>query len=446
MEELIEEIHDLLENKQLSKIQERLADMQAVDIAELAEELEPKEELVTFRLLDKDTAAEVFAYMDSEYQERLIQLMTDRELETVVTRLYSDDAADLIEEMPANLVKRILKSAPSDKRAQINNLLQFPPESAGSIMTVEFVDLRETMTVRQAFDHIRSTGTKKETIYTCYVLDEKRHLKGAVSAKELLLADQEEILSNLMEDNIISCNTMEDQETVSQRLVKYDLLALPVVDSEERMVGIITVDDAIDILQEESDEDFAIMNAMAPAEDGYFQTSIWSHARRRIGWLLVLMLSATITGTIITKYEAAFSAVPLLVAFIPMLMDTGGNCGAQSSTLVIRGLATGEISLRDALKVMIREICIALLVGVALAIVNGVRIYLQYRDFQIALVIGVTLMCTVLLAKIVGCLLPMLAKAAKMDPAIMAAPLITTLVDTFAVFVYFRTASMILGI
>ena len=379
-------------------------------------------------------------------QEKLIHDLTDAELKNVMDELFMDDAVDLIEEMPANVVKRILKAVNKEDRKKINELLQYPDDSAGSIMTTEFVDLKEDMTVEDALEKIRDVGVDSETIYTCYVLDKNRILLGIVNIKDILLAKKHTVIKDLMVTNIISVNTMEDQEEVTKLFDKYDYFALPVVDNENRLVGIITVDDAINVIQDEVSEDFEKMAAISPNEDGYFATSVFKHAKSRIVWLLILMLSAAITGAIITKYEQAFAAVPLLVSFIPMIMGTGGNCGSQSSTLIIRGLATDEIELKDVFKALWKEVRVSLLVGIVLALVNGIRIFLQYQDLQLALVLGLTLIATVALAKSLGCILPLLAKRLKLDPAIMASPLITTLVDIFSILVYFQIATAIMGI
>jgi len=343
-------------------------------------------------------------------------------------------------------VKRILKAVNKNDRKIINQLLQYPDDSAGSIMTTEFVDLKESMTVEQALQRIRDIGISSETIYNCYVLNKNRVLLGIINIKGILLAKPGTVIKDLMVTNIISVNTMEDQEEVTKVFDKYDYYALPVVDNENRLVGIITMDDAINVIQEEVTEDFEKMAAISPNEESYFETSVLKHSKNRILWLLILMLSSAISGGIITQYEQAFATVPLLVAFIPMIMGTGGNCGSQSSTLIIRGLATDEIELKDVFKALWKETRVSLLVGTVLAVVNGIRVMLQYQDLQLALVIGITLIATVVLAKSLGCLLPLLAKKLKLDPAIMASPLITTLVDIFSILVYFQIATAVMGI
>ena len=442
----IEEIKKLLSNKEFNKLKNEIRELNAADIPALLEELEKESLVKLFRILTKEQAGEAFTYMEADMQEKLIHSLTDAELKNIMDELFMDDTVDLIEEMPSNVVTRILKAVNKEDRKTINELLKYPEDSAGSIMTTEFVDLKEDMTVEKALKRIRDIGIKSETIYNCYVLSKNRILLGILNIKEILLAKPETLVKDLMATNIISINTLEDKEEVTKVFDKYDYFALPVVDKENRLVGIITIDDAIDVIQEEVSEDFEIMAAMQPNEDGYFATSVFKHAKNRIIWLLILMLSAAITGAIITQYEQAFAALPLLVSFIPMIMGTGGNCGSQSSTLIIRGLATDEIELKDVFKALWKELRVSLLVGVVLAIVNGIRIMIQYKDMQLAIVIGLTLIATVSLAKALGCLLPLLAKKLKLDPAIMASPLITTLVDIFSILVYFQIATAIMGL
>ena len=386
-----------------------------------------------------------FSYMETDMREKLIQSFTDSELKNILDELFMDDTVDLIEEMPSSVVTRILRNINKSDRKIINELLKYPEDSAGSIMTTEFIDLKEDMTIEDALERIRKIGTDSETIYTCYVLDSKRKLKGIIDIKELLLAKEDSLISDIMETNIICVNTLEDKENVAKKFDKYDLYALPVVDNENRLVGIVTVDDAMNVLQDEVEEDFEKMAAMQPNEDGYFETSVFKHAKNRILWLLILMLSSTITGGIITNYENAFAAVPLLVAFIPMIMDTGGNCGSQSSTLIIRGLATDELELKDVFKILWKEIRVAVLVGLILTLVNGLRIFVQYQSLQLATTVGLSITVTVIMSKTIGCLLPLIAKKLKLDPAIMAAPLITTIVDILSILVYFQIATMIMG-
>lgn len=439
-----EKVMELLLEKKYHDLHLLLEVENSADIAQFLEEIEDEDMIVVFRLLSKDKAVETFAYLEADMQERLIHAMTDKELKEVISKLFMDDTVDMIEEMPATVVKRILKQADPAQRNLINELLNYPEESAGSVMTTEFVDLKGKMTIEEAFTRIRKTGVNKETIYTCYVLNESRALTGIVTVKDLLLSEKNTIIEDIMETNLITAHTLEDQESTVKKIIKYDLLAIPVVDKENRMVGIITVDDAVDVIQDENTEDFEIMAAMSPTEDTYFRTSVFQHAKNRIVWLLVLMFSATITGLMTMRYEAAFSAIPLLVAFIPMLTDTGGNCGSQTSTLVIRGMAIDEIRIRDFFRVLWKETRVSILVGFVLGVANGARIMIQYNDPKLALVIGLTIVIVVMMSKLLGCILPMFAAKFKLDPAMMAAPLITTIVDTCALLVYFNIAIKIL--
>ncbi|WP_295693395.1 magnesium transporter [uncultured Oscillibacter sp.] len=437
-------ILQLLENRDGRALLTFWRGRNAVDIAALLESVDDAaRQAAVFRTLPKDLAADVFSYLPGPTQARLARSFADGELQQLFDALHLDDAADFLEELPANLVTRVLQAASPQRRMAVNALLSYPSGSAGSVMTPEFVSLRPEDTVRQALDTIRRTGIHKETIYTCYVLDCRR-LLGTVSAKDLLTAAEDAAVRDLMTAEVISVGTLTDREAAARLLAKYDLLALPVLDGEARMVGIVTVDDAIDVLTEETTEDLSIMAAVTPDEKPYFAASAWEHARHRILWLLILMLSATITGSIITRYEDAISAVPLLVAFLPMLMDTGGNCGSQSATLVIRGLALDEIQPRDVIRVVRKEFAVSLIVSAALAAANGLRIFLQYHDAAIALVISLSLVATVILSKLVGCVLPIAARQLRMDPAIMASPLITTIVDAGAVLIYFQAATAFL--
>lgn len=433
---------ELLEKRDFKTLKNTLEIMNAVDIALLLSNLEDKERAFTFRLIPKDKAADVFSNMSNPIQSYLVKIFTEKELRELLDNLYMDDTVDLLEELPANLVTRILHTVSSDKRDLINQLLKFPENSAGSIMTTEYVSLKKTMTIKETMKHIKEVGIHKETIYTCYVL-ENRRLIGIVSAKDLMTLDDNTFIQDIMETEIISVGTHTDQEETARLFSKYDLLALPVVDLDNRMVGIITVDDAMDVMVDEATEDISIMGAVNPSEKTYFETSVFSHAKNRFLWLLILMLSSTITGTIITQYENAFAAIPLLVSFIPMLMDAGGNCGSQSSTLIIRGLALDEIRFKDIFRVIFKEFRVALLVSLGLALANGLRIFIMYKDLKLAVVIGLSLICTVILSKIIGCILPLFAKKINLDPAIMAAPLITTLVDTCSIIIYFTIATHI---
>ncbi len=443
---MVEKLQELLENRRFADVHKMLESVNSADIPSIFDELEEEQIVVVYRLLSKDVAAEVFVELDSDMQEKLINAFTDKELKNVIDDLFMDDTVDLIEEMPANVVKRILKTQKAEDRKLINDLLKYPEDSAGSIMTTEFVDLKENMTVKDAIDKIRKIGDDAESIYVCYVLTMTRKLIGIVSLKDIILAKENTLVKDIMDTNFIKVFTMDEQEEVAKKFDKYDEIAMPVVDNEDRLVGIVTVDDAMDVMHEEMDEDFEIMAAMAPSDDTYFKTSVFKHARNRIFWLLVLMISATITGGVITRYENAFEALPLLVAFLPMVMGTGGNCGSQSSTLIIRGLANDEIKLKDFFKAWWKEVRVAFLVGIALFIANSIRILIQYKDVKLAIIVGCTLMGTVTIAKSLGCILPMIAKKFKLDPAIMAAPLISTILDTCSVFIYFNIATLVMGL
>ena len=432
----------LLAQREFKAVRSILDVMNEVDIASLLSTLSDKELALAFRLIPKDKAAEVFSNMDTSMQTYLVTMFTEKELKELLDDLYMDDTVDMLEELPANLVKRILATVSASDRSMINQLLNYPEDSAGSIMTTEYVDLREEMTVGQAMAHIKKTGIHKETIYTCYIT-ERRKLVGIVSAKDLMTTDDDVPIKDLMETEIISVYTHSDQEQVAQLFTKYDLLALPVIDQDGRMVGIVTFDDAMDVMVDEATEDITKMAAINPSEKTYFETSVLQHAKNRIPWLLILMFTSIITGTIITRYENAFAAIPLLVSFIPMLMDTGGNCGSQSATLIIRGIALDEIRFTDLFKVMFKEFRISLIVGAFLAVANGVRIFIQYHNPGLAVVIACSLMGTVIMAKLVGCTLPLLAKKVNLDPAIMASPLITTLADTFSILIYFNIATVL---
>ncbi len=450
----MEQLSELLEQKKFGQLRELLTSLNPADIAQILQDAEESEFLILFRILPKELAAETFVEMDNDRQEFLISAFSDRELKNVIDEMYADDAADLIEEMPAGVVKRILRHTDPEMRKDINQLLRYPKDSAGSIMTTEYVDLKKHLTVAEAFDRIRRIGVDKETIYTCYVTDENRKLIGLVSAKDLMLSDYNQAIDEIMETNITYVNTLEDKEDVAIMFDKYDFLALPVVDAEDRLVGIVTVDDAIDVLQDENTEDITKMAAVVPSEDTYLKTPAWKHAKNRIFWLLFLMLSATITGSILQEYENAFVAIPILVAFVPMLTGTGGNCSSQSSTMIIRGLALGEIRFKDFFRVVFKELRIGLLAGLVLALVNAGRIYLMYSHnadvisqvslFNLALISGLSLIGIVILAKCIGCILPMLAKKCGLDPALMAAPLLSTILDTCSVMIFFSIAMAIL--
>lgn len=432
----------LLAQRQFKAVRSILDVMNEVDIASLLSDLDDKELALAFRLIPKDKAAEVFANMNHSMQTYLVEMFSEKELKELLDDLYMDDTVDLLEELPANLVNRILNTVDQADRTLINQLLNYPDDSAGTLMTTEYVDIRETMTVAQAMAHIKETGIHKETIYTCYVTDQRR-LLGIVSAKDLMTTADDVLIRDLMQTEIISVSTHTDKEEVAQLFTKYNFLALPVLDQDERLVGIVTFDDAMDVMVDEATEDITKMAAMSPSEKSYFETSVLAHAKHRIAWLLILMFSATITGTIITRYENAFAAIPLLISFIPMLMDTGGNCGSQSSTLIIRGIALGEIQFSDLFRVMFKEFRVSLIVGVALALANGIRILIMYKNAGLALVIGLSLVATIVISKLIGCVLPLIAKKLHMDPAIMASPLITTLVDTCSILIYFNIATQV---
>ena len=447
MEKKMMDIQALLERRDLHALRAALLEENEVDIAEFLEELPQDKIVVVFRALPKEMAAEVFSNLEPDTQQVIIQSATDQEVSAIVEELYVDDAVDMLEELPANVVKRVLKAARPDTRKLINQFLNYPDNSVGSIMTAEFTDLKQSMTVAQAIAHIRRTGENSESVYTCYVTDSGRRLEGVLTIKELLLAQDEQLIADLMETDVITAETTEDQEEAVARMMRYDFISLPVVDKEGRLVGIVTVDDVMDVMEEEATEDFEKMAAMAPSEKPYLKTSVLSLAKHRILWLLVLMISGMITGGILGQYEAAFAAMPLLVTFIPMLTDTGGNAGSQSSTLVIRGMAVGEIQLKDFAKVFWKELRVSMLVGVVLSAVNFVRLIITYPGNQmVALTVALALFVTVLLAKTVGGVLPMVAKLCHADPAIMAAPLITTIVDAISLVVYFRIACALLPI
>lgn len=445
---MIEKIEELLRDRKISEVRRLLSEEKPVDIAEVLQEL-PEEYLpIVFRVLPKDTAAETFAYLESETQQALIRIFSDRELKEVLNDLYLDDAVDMIEEMPANVVKRILHNASSEMRKNINELLRYPKDSAGSIMTTEYVSLKPSMTVAQSFEQIRKTGVNKETIYTCYVISVNRKLIGSVSAKTLLLSPQESLIEDIMDRHVQYVSTTEDQEVAVGLFKKYDLLALPVVDNETRLVGIVTVDDAIDVMQEEATEDIEAMAAIVPGDKPYIKTGVFETFFKRIPWLLILMISATFTGSIIRNYESALQhGYVILTAFIPMLMDTGGNSGSQASVSIIRSMSLGEITIKSLFWVIFKEIRVALLCGVTLAVANFAKLLLIDRvTVPVAAVVCLTLVITVFVAKLIGCVLPMLAKSLRLDPAVMASPFITTIVDALSLLIYFNIAVAVLHI
>ena len=447
LELIFEEIKALLAERKYAQLYARVKTLQPADIALLFEEIPMEDVILTFRLLPKDTAADTFVELEADRQMLLISAFSDAELKAVLDELYLDDTVDIIEEMPANVVRRIIRYSTPEMRQSINEVLNFPADSAGSIMTIEYVDLKAEMTLDEAFDHIRATGWDKETIYTCYVIDADRHLEGVVSVQQMLLCDRASTIGEIMDRNVISCKTGDDKVEVAQTLNKYDFLALPVVDNEERLVGIVTIDDAIDVLTDEATEDMEIMAAITPIEKTYLRTGIFETWKQRIPWLLLLMLSSTFTQKIITAAEDALSACVALTAFIPMLMGTGGNAGGQVSVTVIRGLSRDEIDFGDWLRVLWKELRVSLLCGATLAVANFVKLlFIDRVTMDVALVVCITLVVVVLFAKVVGCLLPIAAKRIRLDPAVMASPFITTIVDALALLTYFRIASMMLGI
>ena len=437
-----ENLIELANNRQLKKLKDELCELNEVDIAELLSELPPERALVIFRLLPKDLSSEVFACLEIEEQQHIINSIEDQELKNIIEDLAIDDAVDLVEELPASVVKRILRTATPDTRSLINQYLQYPENSAGSIMTAEYIALRPNMTVEEAFAYIRKNGVDKETIYTCYVMNAQRKLVGVVTLKDLLMNSYETKIEDIMDDNVIYALTTDDQEEVAATFNKYDLLALPVVDRENRLVGIVTVDDIVDVMEQEATEDFEKMAAMAPSDRSYLRTSVFELAKNRIVWLLVLMISSTVSGMILTHYEATFAALPLLVSFIPTLMDTGGNSGSQASTMVIRGLAIDELELTDLLKVIWKELRVGAICGSILALLNFIRLVIMYPgNVMICAIVAVSMLLTVVLAKTLGALLPMGAKALHLDPALMASPMLTTIVDACSMVIYFTLAS-----
>ena len=438
---------ELMDEKKYVEIKRELSEMNEVDIAELLDPLDSHKTLLIFRMLPKDLAVEVFSHFSTEQQLGIISSITDKELEYIIDELFFDDMIDLIEEMPANIVNKILTYSNADERKLINQFLKYPADSAGSLMTIEYVELRKKMTVKEALEHIKEIGLTKETVYTCYVTDKKRTLEGFVSLRTIVVSDEKVIIEDIMEDEVIHVNTHDDQETVANVFRKYGFLALPVVDKEHRLTGIITVDDIMDVMEQEATEDFQLMAAMSPSEEAYLDTKVITLAKHRLPWLLILMISATVTGRIMGKFEDVLTSVVILSTFIPMLMDTGGNSGSQSSTLIIRGLATGEITTHDGLKVIWKELRISFLVGIVLSFINFIRLMaLEKVGLLISITVSLTLVITVMSSKLVGGILPILAKKAKLDPAIMAGPLITTIVDALSLVVYFYLATTLLGI
>ncbi len=455
-EKVINEAIELLEQKKIPELKSTVNGMMPADLALLFEELDKTDAVIVFRLLNKELAAETFAYLDSESQRVLTEAISDREIHDVFDRLFIDDAVDAIEEMPANVVTRILNNTDAETRKLINEILKYPESSAGSIMTVEYINLRKDMTVLQAIEKIRKEGSDKETVYTCYVT-ENRTLVGLVEVSKLLTSSDNEMVEDIMETNVISVSAYEDKEEVALIINKYGFIALPVVDNDNRLVGIVTVDDAIDVIQQENTEDISKMAAMEPIEESYFKTSVFSHSKKRMLWLMVLMISATVTGMVMQYFENAISAFPILVSCIPMLMNTGGNSGSQSATMMIRGIALGDIRFGDILRVVFKEFRISIIVSAALAVVNFARIVIMHQFgilgdtggqsvYLIATIVSLSLILVVILAKFIGCTLPLLADKIGLDVALMASPIISTIVDAFAVFIFFKIATAFLNI
>ena len=449
MEEIkdLEIVKELLETKQYTRLRQKMAEMNIADIAVVLEELDEEDLLKIFRILPKNMAADVFSYLGVDNQQFIITSLSEKDAAGIINNLMADDATDLLEEMPANIVKKLLANANPETRRDINHLLRYPEDSAGSIMTVEYVDLKESMTVEDAIARIRNVGVDSETINICYVLDAKRTLVGTVALRYLLISPPDAVIGEIMHENVIYINTLMDQEEVARQFQKYDFTAMPVVDNENRLVGIITVDDIVDIMQEEATEDMEKMAAIVPSDKPYMKTSVYETWKKRMPWLLLLMISATFTGSILTTFEDDLMAYGALIAYIPMLMDTGGNAGGQASVTIIRGLSLNEIEFKDAFRVVWKEIRVAVLCGLTLAAANFIKLLLLDRvELMVAIVVCLTLVVAVMIAKIVGCTLPMLAKRIGFDPAVMASPFITTIVDVLSLLVYFQIATYLLHI
>ena len=446
-----QQLLDLLDSKKYSEFMHKVDDLNPIDVADFFMELPPDRQPSVFRLLKKDTAADIFAELDGDVQGHLISAMSDREAGMILEELYVDDAVDMLSEMPSSVVKRLLRTATPATRAELNRFLAYPEGSAGSVMTAEFIELKKSMTCAQAVDRIRRTGVEKETVYVAYVTDSSRHLEGTVQLRDLLFASPEDIIGELMDTNIVSASTHDDQETVATTISKYDLLVLPVVDKEGRLVGIVTVDDAIDVLVEETSEDIEKMAAILPTDKPYLKMSVFETLKARVPWLLLFMLLATFTGAIISRYESALGKWIILTSFMPMLMGTGGNAGSQSSIAVIRALSLGEIELSDVWRVLFKEFRVSFACGAVIAVATFVKVLaidllFDFSQITVALVVSVSLFLTVVLAKVVGALLPILAKKIKLDPAVMASPFITTIVDALSLMLYFEVASAVLGL
>ncbi len=447
LEILIEKVTELISNGAISSLRELFSEMNPVDTALLMDELEAKERLFVFRVLPKDNSADVFAYLEPESQEELVRMINDAELERLLDEMFLDDVVDFLEEVPANVVTRVLAHSDSETRKLINRFLKYPEDSAGSIMTIEMVQLHTSFTAAQAIEQIRKTGVDKETVYTCYCTDKHRHLLGSIPLLSLLLCDKDTLVGDIMEEEpqLISVNTLDDREYVADIVSKYDLLSVPVVDNEGRLVGIITVDDVVDVIEEEVTEDFEKMAAMTPSDDEYLKTGVFKLAKNRILWLLILMISGTFTGMIIEGYETLLSGFVALTASMPMLMGTGGNAGSQVSTLIIRGLAVGEIEIKDYFKIVLKELRVATVCGLVLGAANIVRMYFfSEGTIEVFLVVSLAMFIAIVVAKLIGCSLPIFAKIIKLDPALMAGPMIATLVDIVTLVIYFALAKAFL--
>ena len=440
-------LHQLVDEKKFRKLRGILEEMNEVDIAEFIQDIEQEKVVLVFRLLPKELGAEVFACLEIDMQEYIINSMSDYELQKIIEELYIDDAVDMLEELPATVVRRVLSNAKPETRALINQFLQYPDDSAGSIMTAEYIGLKKNMTVEQSFAYIRRNAVDKETIYTCFVLDEKRHLEGVVTVKDLLLHDYETKLEDIMDTNIIQAVTTDDQEVVVETFNKYDLLSLPVVDHEGRLVGIVTVDDIVDVMEQEATEDIELMAAILPSEKPYLKMGAFEVAKNRIPWLLILMFTSTISALILEAFDAFTAMFPTLITCVPMLTATGGNAGSQSSTTIIRAMSIGDVEMEDVWKVFWKECRVSLIVGAILGIANYIRLIIMYSDEpMVCLVIGLSLIATVVMSKLLACVLPFIAKKFKLDPAMMAAPLISTIVDSLSLVVYFAIAGLILSV
>lgn len=444
---VLEQISQMIKNGEISALRELLTEINVVDIAQLIEELEEGEKLPVFRILPKDISAEVFSYLETDTQSELVRRINDAELERLLDEMFLDDTVDFLEEMPANVVTRVLAHSDPETRKLINRFLKYPDDCAGSLMTIEMVHLRTSLTASEAIDRIRKNGVDKETVYTCYCIDKEHHLLGSIPLLSLLLCDKDTLVGDIMEDDaqLISVNTLDDREYVADIVKKYDLLSVPVVDNENRLVGIITVDDIVDVIEEETTEDFEKMALLNPSDDEYLKTGVFKLAKNRILWLLILMISGTFTGKIIEGYETLLAGFVALTASMPMLMGTGGNAGSQVSTLIIRGLAVGEIEIKDYLKIVLKELRVASVCGLVLAIANIVRMYLFCEGtFEVFLVVSLAMFCAIVVAKLIGCSLPIFAKIVKLDPALMAGPMIATLVDIVTLVIYFGLAKVFL--